>query len=55
MGVTSAGLEETGELAIGVWLNPSQVRHYPAEYLSITTAQNQNDSTTPLEPRVGKR
>lgn len=25
MEVTLAGLEETGEMAMGVWLNPSQV------------------------------
>lgn len=29
MEVTLAGLEETGELAMGVWLNPSQVRSFP--------------------------
>lgn len=28
MEVAAAGLEETGEMAIGVWLNPSQVRMF---------------------------
>lgn len=29
MEVALAGLEETGELAMGVWLNPSEVRNFP--------------------------
>lgn len=28
MEVALAGLEETGEMAVGVWLNPSQVRTF---------------------------
>lgn len=45
MEVTLAGLEETGELAMGLWLNPSQVRNFPlmGTYVLIATTKTETN------------
>lgn len=48
MEVAFAGLEETGEMAVGVWLNPSQVRillQYRHHFLKTTLNRRRINDT----------